>query len=42
MDKRILESVREFYRNVKDQEFSWDLFPYRANSSYDHERKHTQ
>ncbi|MEL1134325.1 hypothetical protein AAC978_03990 [Desulfitobacterium sp. THU1] len=40
MDKRILESVREFYRNVKNQEFSLDLFPYQAYSPYEHEGKH--
>lgn len=27
MDKRILESVKEFYKNVKDQEFSFDMIP---------------
>ncbi|AGA69118.1 hypothetical protein Desdi_1628 [Desulfitobacterium dichloroeliminans LMG P-21439] len=39
MDKRILESVKEFYRNVKNQEFASDLFSYQGNSDDDQERK---
>jgi|GEM_PF-6628007 len=27
MDRRILESVKEFYKNVKEEELSWDLIP---------------
>jgi len=31
MDKRILESLKEFYKNVKEQDFSLDMIPYPAN-----------
>lgn len=39
MDKRILESVKEFYRNVKEQEFSLDLIPTLEDFPEDQERK---
>ncbi|SHN83200.1 hypothetical protein [Desulfitobacterium chlororespirans] len=31
MDKRIMESVKEFYKNVKGQDFFLDLSPYPVN-----------
>ena len=37
MDKRILESVKEFYKNVKGQEFCLDMIPYSADLSEEQE-----
>lgn len=39
MDKRILESVKEFYKNVKDQEFFPDIMTYMEYSSDEQEGK---
>lgn len=40
MDKRILESVKEFYKNVKEQEFSLDMIPNLEYFPHDQEKKH--
>lgn len=40
MDKRILESVKEFYKNVKDQEFSFDMIPHLEDLPDEQEHKH--
>ncbi|AFM00378.1 MULTISPECIES: hypothetical protein [Desulfitobacterium] len=39
MDKRILESVKEFYKNVKGQEFFPDIIPYMEYSPDEQEYK---
>lgn len=41
MERRILESIREFYRNVKGKEFYGELLSYRGTLPDDeHEGKY--
>ena len=42
MDRRILESLKEYYKNVKDQEFSIDMIPNLENFPHEEENKNNR